>query len=113
MNSNARISRRAVVMVSPARSVSQRLALLHARSSRPRRSARRSRSSPIRPGSGHHAPTNIYPDSDVIVIDPSFNGLRIGNSGTHRLATGFTWAEGPAWSSEGQYLVFSDVIGNT
>ena len=94
MNSNARISRRAVVMVSPARSA----ALGHHQSG---------------PGVGHHAPTNIYPDSDVIVIDPSFNGLRIGNSGTHRLATGFTWAEGPAWSSAGQYLVFSDVIGNT
>ena len=27
--------------------------------------------------------------------------------------TGFPWAEGPAWSSEGQYFVFSDVQGNT
>ena len=30
-----------------------------------------------------------------------------------RLWTGAQWAEGPAWSSQGQYLVFSDVTGNT
>ena len=62
---------------------------------------------------GHHAPPNIYPDPDVIVIDPSFAALRVGNNAIHRIATGFTWAEGPAWSSEGQYFVFSDVVGNT
>jgi gluconolactonase len=28
-------------------------------------------------------------------------------------ATRRAWAEGPAWSSEGQYFVFSDVDGNT
>src|SRR4029077_1556252 len=49
---------------------------------------------------GHHAPPNIYPDPDVIVIDPSFAALRVGNNAIHRIATGFTWAEGPAWSSE-------------
>ena len=62
---------------------------------------------------GRHAPPDIYPDPDVIVIDPSFNALRIGNTAIHRVATGFIWAEGPAWSSEGQYFVFSDVVGNT
>jgi gluconolactonase len=62
---------------------------------------------------GHDAPPSIYPDPDVIVIDPSFAALRVGNNAIHRVATGFTWAEGPAWSSEGQYFVFSDVVGNT
>ena len=62
---------------------------------------------------GRHAPPNIYPDPDVIVIDPSFAALRVGNNAIHRIATGFTWAEGPAWSSEGQYFVFSDVVANT
>jgi len=62
---------------------------------------------------GHHATPNIYPDPDVIVIDPSFAALRVGNNPIRRIATGFTWAEGPAWSSEGQYFVFSDVVGNT
>jgi gluconolactonase len=49
----------------------------------------------------------------VIVIDPSFAALRVGNVPIRRIATGFTWAEGPAWCSEGQYFVFSDVVGNT
>jgi gluconolactonase len=62
---------------------------------------------------GWHAPPDIYPDPDVVVIDPSFAALRVGNVPIRRIATGFTWAEGPAWSSEGQYFVFSDVVGNT
>jgi gluconolactonase len=62
---------------------------------------------------GRYAPPSIYPDPDVIVIDPSFNAVRIGITAIHRVATGFFWAEGPAWSSEGQYFVFSDVQGNT
>ena len=62
---------------------------------------------------GQHAPPTIYPDPDIIVIDPSFSALRIGITAIHRVATGFLWAEGPAWSNEGQYFVFSDVVGNT
>ena len=27
-------------------------------------------------------------------------------------STGALWAEGPAWSSQGQYVVFSDLSGN-
>jgi gluconolactonase len=56
---------------------------------------------------------SIYPDPDVIIIDPGFNSVRLGNSPIRRLWTGANWAEGPAWSSQGQYLVFSDVTGNT
>src|SRR5205807_1298669 len=55
---------------------------------------------------------SIYPDPDVIVVDPSFRGMVPGNAGLHRLWTGAQWAEGPAWSSQGRYLVFSDVSGN-
>jgi gluconolactonase len=62
---------------------------------------------------GHRAAPEIYPDPDVIVIDPSFQEYRIGITAIHRVATGFRWAEGPAWSSEGQYFVFSDVQANT
>jgi gluconolactonase len=62
---------------------------------------------------GRHAPPTTYPDPDVIVVDPSFASLRVGNNAIHRVATGFTWAEGPAWSSEGQYFVFSDVAADT
>jgi gluconolactonase len=56
---------------------------------------------------------SIYPDPDVLVIDPSFRTVPPGNSAVRRLWTGAQWAEGPAWSSQGQYLVFSDVSGNT
>ena len=61
---------------------------------------------------GDLAPPAIYPDPDVLVIDPSFKDYRVELAAIHRLATGFDWAEGPAWSGEGQYLVFSDVKGN-
>ena len=62
---------------------------------------------------GRHAPPEIYPDPDIIVIDPTFRQSLLGITAIHRVATGFKWAEGPAWSSEGQYLVFSDVQANT
>src|SRR3989440_1525348 len=55
---------------------------------------------------------SIYPDPDVIVIDPAFNSVRLGSAPIRRAWTGANWAEGPAWSSQGQYLVFSDVTGN-
>jgi gluconolactonase len=56
---------------------------------------------------------SVYPDPDVIVIDPAFNSVRLGNAPIRRVWTGANWAEGPAWSSQGQYLVFSDVTGNS
>ena len=62
---------------------------------------------------GPGAPPQIYPDPDVLVIDSSFNQYLVGLDAMHRLHTGFQWAEGPAWSSQGEYVVFSDVKGNT
>ena len=61
---------------------------------------------------GPDAPPNIYPDPDILMLDPSANDLFIGHSSIKRIKTGFLWAEGPAWSSEGQYVVFSDVAKN-
>jgi gluconolactonase len=55
---------------------------------------------------------SIYPDPDVLVIDPSFNQVRRGSAAIYRLWTGAMWAEGPAWSNQGHYIVFSDVTGN-
>jgi gluconolactonase len=55
---------------------------------------------------------NLYPDPDVLVIDPSFNALRVFNSPIQRLYTGALWSEGPAWSSQGHYLVWSDIANN-
>jgi gluconolactonase len=59
--------------------------------------------------SGH---PSIYPDPDVIVVDPSFLPLRRTQGAIYWLWTGALWAEGPAWSSQGHYVVFSDVSGN-
>ncbi len=53
-----------------------------------------------------------YPDPDVITIDPAFNSLRVGNTPIQRLWTGALWMEGPAWCSQGRYLVWSDIPNN-
>jgi len=58
------------------------------------------------------APPVTYPDPDVITIDPSFNALRLGNTPIQRLWTGALWMEGPAWCSQGRYLVWSDIPNN-
>ena len=58
---------------------------------------------------GHDAPPNIYPDPDILILDPAANDCFMGHSSIKRVKTGFEWAEGPAWSSQGQYVVFSDV----
>jgi gluconolactonase len=50
-----------------------------------------------------------YPDPDIIALDKSFAKYRIGNTPIQRLYTGMLWAEGPAWSAAGQYLVLSDI----
>ncbi len=61
---------------------------------------------------GAGAPPNTYPDPDILLLDPSAQDIFIGHSSIKRVRTGFEWAEGPAWSGEGQYVVFSDVAGD-
>ena len=53
-----------------------------------------------------------YPDPDVIVLDKRFAALQQGNTPIQRLWTGSLWAEGPAWSAGGNYLVWSDIPNN-
>jgi len=50
-----------------------------------------------------------YPEPDVIALDKAFEKYKIGSSPIERLHTGMYWAEGPAWSGWGQYLVWSDI----
>lgn len=50
-----------------------------------------------------------YPEPDVVSLDPRFDKVKIGNTTIQRLATGFLWAEGPAWHGGGKYLVWSDI----
>src|ERR1700727_4072150 len=60
---------------------------------------------------GPNAPPNVYfTDPDVLTIDPSFPAQV--NAPIQRLWTGALWAEGPAWNSQGRYLVFSDIPNN-
>ena len=58
---------------------------------------------------GPNAPAVSYPDPDIVRIDPLFNGLVLGNTPLVRLWTGGLWCEGPAWSSQGRFLVWSDI----
>jgi gluconolactonase len=45
--------------------------------------------------------------------DPGFYELISKDAAIEVLASGFTWSEGPVWSKEGEYLLFSDVPENT
>src|SRR4029079_1370226 len=53
-----------------------------------------------------------YPDPDIITVDPAFSALRVDNTPIQRLWTGGLWCEGPAWCSQGRYLVWSDIPNN-
>ena len=57
-------------------------------------------------------PTTYFTDPDILVEDPVFGGLIQVNSSIKRLWTGSLWAEGPAWSGVGRYLVWSDIPNN-
>jgi gluconolactonase len=50
-----------------------------------------------------------YPDRDIVLVDPRFAKYKIGNAAIQRLYTGMAWAEGPAWSCAGRYLIWSDI----
>jgi gluconolactonase len=53
-----------------------------------------------------------YPDPDILVVDPAFGALRLGNTPLQRLWTGALWMEGPAWCAQGRYLIWSDIPNN-
>ncbi|MGO9895342.1 MAG: SMP-30/gluconolactonase/LRE family protein, partial [Bryobacteraceae bacterium] len=53
-----------------------------------------------------------YPDPDVVAIDPSFAKYQVFNAVLYRHYVGTRWAEGPAWSGEGNYVVWSDIPNN-
>jgi gluconolactonase len=61
---------------------------------------------------GPAAQPTTYVDPDVITVDPVFNSYRQGNTPIKRLWTGALWSEGPAWSGQGRYLVWSDIPNN-
>ncbi|MGV3773219.1 MAG: SMP-30/gluconolactonase/LRE family protein [Verrucomicrobiales bacterium] len=50
-----------------------------------------------------------YPDPDIIELDKRFGKYKLGNTPIQRLDEGMLWAEGPAWSGVGRYLLYSDI----
>ena len=64
------------------------------------------------------APSVYFNDPDVLTVDPAFNDLVQGNTTIARLWHGdvngkpILWAEGPAWNSQGRYLLWSDIPNN-
>jgi gluconolactonase len=54
----------------------------------------------------------MYPDPDVVALTPAFRPYIVFNSLIRRLHAGTSWAEGPAWSGVGRYLVWSDIPAN-
>ncbi len=68
--------------------------------------------SPPRDFSPGGAPTTYFTDPDILSVDPLFNSYRQPNSAIQRLWTGALWSEGPAWNSQGRYLVWSDIPNN-
>ncbi len=53
-----------------------------------------------------------YSDPDVVPLDKQFDKYKINNTHIERVWTGALWAEGPAWSGQGRYLVWSDIPNN-
>jgi gluconolactonase len=56
-------------------------------------------------------PNTRYPDTHIESLDKRFKGS-VGTGSVERIATGFRWAEGPAYNAAGRYLIFSDIPNN-
>ena len=56
-------------------------------------------------------PGSRYPDPHIEALDKRFKGSP-GTGAVERVATGFRWAEGPAYFRAGGYLIFSDLPNN-
>jgi gluconolactonase len=65
--------------------------------------------SPPRDFGPNAPPTTYFTDPDILVVDPAFAASVQANTPIQRLWTGALWAEGPAWSGVGRYLVWSDI----
>ncbi len=55
-----------------------------------------------------------YPSvGQLTAYDASFHDVVAADARIEKIAEGFTWAEGPEWISNGNYLLFTDVPENT
>ncbi len=48
----------------------------------------------------------------ISALDPRFDRLVPKDAKLEKIADGFTWIEGPVWSKQGGYLLFSDIPAN-
>ncbi|MCO6159109.1 SMP-30/gluconolactonase/LRE family protein [Asaia lannensis] len=63
---------------------------------------------------GPDAPVAFTPDPDIIFYDPEFSAVILDNAPLTQAWKGkVLWLEGPAWSSDGRFMVVSDVMGST
>ncbi len=69
-------------------------------------------STPPRDFGPNAPPTTYFIDPDIVVVDPLFGSYVQANTPIKRLWTGALWSEGPAWSGQGRYLVWSDIPNN-
>lgn len=69
-------------------------------------------SNPPRDFGPNAPPTTYFTDPDVLSVDPAFNGLVQANTSIKRIWTGALWTEGPAWNSQGRFLLWSDIPSN-
>jgi gluconolactonase len=53
-----------------------------------------------------------YPDPHIEALDKKRFKGSVGTGAVERVATGFRWAEGPAYFRAGRYLIFSDIPNN-
>ena len=58
------------------------------------------------------APSPIYPDPRVEVLDDAFLKYRLFSATVEQLVSGLRWAEGPVWFGDGRYLLVSDIPNN-
>ncbi len=66
----------------------------------------------VRSAKGDDQTVVRYPDPAIETLDPRFEKYSQFNAAVERLWTGARWAEGPVWSADGRYLLFSDIPNN-
>ena len=67
---------------------------------------------PLPPARWPDAPDR-YPDPSFVIEDPRFAAMVLHNAAVERIATGFTWVEGPVWFGDHDALIFSDIPTST
>jgi gluconolactonase len=62
---------------------------------------------------GAPAAVGVRAPLNVERLDPSINQIIPANATLERVATGFTWTEGPIWIKTGGFLLFAEIPSNS